>query len=132
MKPDKTILFTPKFWPDKENWSHPSDEGIDFDNLNLMLLLAYRQKLRLYYRNWVNVWRTYAYFSKYAFASVPLLWIVTKSWLLAITELAILIAATIIVHKKLDHFNKFRFLIPGLLDSYLVDQFGELLPFEDE
>jgi len=131
MKAGNDIFFTPKFWPERENWSMPSDEGVDFDNLSIMHLFAYRQKFRLYYRNWVAVWRTYVYYLKYAFIIVPIIYLITRSWWIAGITLVILVAAKMFAHKKLNFFNQIRFFVPGILDSYLENQFGDLLPFND-
>jgi len=81
MKSGKIIYFKLKFWPDKENRKIPEDNDIDFDNLNVYALLRYRNEMRLYYRNWVAVWRTYKYFTRFIPLLLPITWLFSTYWI---------------------------------------------------
>jgi hypothetical protein len=106
MSSNRIIYITPRFWPEKEDRNLPFDEGIDWDNPNVVMVLTFRNKYRLYYRNWVAVWRTYEYYSKWALGIVPLALLYGKNLWMGAFALALLRARYLLrqsVHKASGH-----------------------------
>jgi len=88
--------------------------------------------MRLYYRNWVAVWRTYKYFTRFIPLMLPIIWLFCTYWIASGVILLIWGICWYIFYKKLKKFNEIRFLVPGLFDYRLTPHFGEMLPFDDE
>ncbi|HPQ35174.1 MAG TPA: hypothetical protein PK563_11815 [Tenuifilaceae bacterium] len=125
----KDIVFiTPKFWPDKENRRVPLDKDVDYENP--YEVLKHRQKVRLFYLNWVQVWRTYVYYSKWAIGIVPLVFLLTKSFWAAAIALAAWIVCRFYFLNKLKSITKFKILAMGILDRFIIPHLGYIEPFE--
>lgn len=131
MEKQKTIYFKPKFWPDREYKKCPNDSKLLVDEPAITDIIRYRQEMRLYYRNWIEVWRTYSYFTNYGIIVIPLIGIL--SWNL-IVFLAFAVPFLIFkryIGNKLWGLMGLRILVKGLMDPQLVPVFGYLPPFED-
>jgi hypothetical protein len=122
------IYIELKFWPDKENRECPSDENVDYDNP--YEILKHRQKLLLFYRNWISVYRTYYFILKWAIIVVPIVQMISNSlWASGITFI-IWGLGMIYTYKKLILFFKFKFLAIHLVDPLITPYFGKLEPFD--
>jgi len=132
METQKTFYFKPKFWPDREYRKCPDDSKLLVDDPAITDVLRYRQEMRLYYRNWIEVWRTYSYFTNYLFIVIPLIGLL--SWnLFVFLVLAIpFLVFKRHIGKKLWSFAGLRILIQGFMDPQLRPVFGYLTPFEDQ
>lgn len=125
---ENIIYITPKFWPDKEHKNVPLDEHVDYNNP--YKVLEHRQKIKLFYLNWVEVWRTYVYFSKWAIGLVPLVFLLTNSlWATGIVFLVWIICRIYFI-RKLRSLIRFKFLASGIIDPYIVPYLGPVEPFE--
>jgi hypothetical protein len=123
-----TVYFTPKFWPDSKHRFVPLDEHVDYQNP--FEVLKHRQEVRLFYRNWVQVWRTYAYLSSWLIGLVPIVYILSNSLWAAGIALGACLVCKIFFTRKLDSWTKFKYLASGLLDQHIVPYLGSLEPFE--
>lgn len=132
METQKIIYFRPKFWPDKENRRHPDDSKLAGDEPPITEVLRYRQEMRLYYRNWIEVWRTYSYFTNYGIYVIPIIGLITWSWIVFLALAVPFVIFKRHIGNKLWNLHGIKFLIPGLLDADLVKHFGYLLPFDDD
>jgi hypothetical protein len=120
--------ITPKFWPDKEDKDLPLDKDVDYTNP--FDVLKHRQKVRLFYRNWVEVWRTYAYYSKWAIGVVPLVGVLTNSkWATGVTFI-LWLSFRIYFSRKLTSIVKFKFIATAILDRFIEPHIGPIEPFE--
>ena len=132
MKTQKIIFFRPKFWPGKEYRKLPDSSKLLADEPAITDLLRYRQEMRMYYRNWIEVWRTYSYFTDYGIYVIPIIGLITWSWIVFLA-----LAIPFVIFKRhignmLWNLHGLRFLVPGFLDKDLVKHFGYLPPFDDE
>ena len=132
MEPDRINCFKPKFWPDREHRNVPGDEALLEDEPAMTDLLAYRQKMRLYYRNWIDVWRTYCYFTNFGVIVIPLIAVITWSWKVFFLLALPYCSFKRYVNRRLWSLRKLGILVQGLFDRQLSEYFGSLLPFDDE
>jgi len=132
MEKQKIIYFRPKFWPDREYRKPPDGSRLLVDEPAITDVMRFRQEMRLYYRNWIDVWRTYSYFTNYGIIVIPLIGLLSRSW---IVFLALAIPFMIFkrhIGNKLWDLNGLRIIVPGVFDYLLTPVFGYLPPFEDE
>lgn len=132
MEERKVIYINPRFWPDRENRKLPDDTFLLDDEPSIIEKLRFRQQARLYYRNWIEVWRTYSYFTDYGIIAIPLIGLATWS-----LKVFLMLAIPFLFFKRyignrLWNLNGLRIIIQGFFDPELVEQFGTLPPFEDE
>ena len=132
MKEQKVFYIKPRFWPERENRKRPDDTFLLDDEPSIVEKLRYRQQMRLYYRNWIEVWRTYSYFTDYGIFVIPLIALAAWSW-----KLFVVLAIPFFIFKrhignKLWGLNGLKIIIQGFFDPELVQQFGYIPPFEDE
>lgn len=128
MRTDNDLYFTPKFWPDKDNKEIPLDEKVDYNNP--YEVLRHRQEVRLFYKNWVQVWRTYAYFSKRVIIITPIVYLLTSSLWATGISIAFSLASRIYFTRKLESILKFKMLATSLLDQFIIPHISPLEPFE--
>jgi hypothetical protein len=121
-----------KFFPDKENRKLPKDRVCGENNENKIELLKLRNELRLYYRNWIDVWRTYHYGTRYILAVGIIIGLVFQSYI--VTGIIALFWPVVwyFTKKKMKELDSMAMLISGFLDSDLDSNFGSLLPFSDD
>ena len=101
---------------------------MDYDNP--YEVLKHRQKVILFYRNWIPVYRTYYLIAKWSIIVVPIMQLLTNSlWISGITFI-IWGLCMIYSRRKLKSFLKFKFLAEILIDPYVIPYFGELEPYE--
>ncbi|MBE0675994.1 MAG: hypothetical protein IH591_15160 [Bacteroidales bacterium] len=132
MEEQKVFYIKPRFWPERENRKPPDDTFLLDDEPSIVEKLRYRQQMRLYYRNWIEVWRTYSYFTNYGVFVIPLIALLAWSW-----KLFVILAIPFFIFKrhignKLWGLNGLRIIIQVMFDKELVQHFGYLPPFEDE
>jgi hypothetical protein len=132
MKNKKVRYFKLKFWPDKENRKTPEDRDTGENNENVVELLKLRNEYRLYYRNWIHVWRTYHYITRYLPALGILLGLLFQSYLAAGIVLLFWPAAWFFTKRKMKDLDTMAYLIPGLFDRDLEPHFGKQPPFTDD
>lgn len=127
----KVYYIKPKFWPDRENRKRPDSSCLLADEPAITDIFRYRQEVRLYYRNWIEVWRTYSYFNMYTPLLIPVAGLLLHSWIAAVAVAALWIGWARIIGYYKYRLWSLKILIPGLFDRMISEQYGELLPFED-
>ena len=131
MSRNKIIYITPRLWPEKEDRYLPFDGGIDWENPDIVMVLTFRNKLRLYYRNWVAVWRTYELYSKWALGIVPLALLPGNNLWIGAFALVLWLTAKLFIRNRLHRLFQISVLVPGILDGYIEPFYGKQLPFDD-
>jgi hypothetical protein len=123
--------FRLKFWPDRENRKFPSEERLLEDEHNVYEMMMYRNEFRLYYLNWVDVWETYSYITRYYVPPAILVtWLATGNWILGVSMFILWAwSKYFIVEKKKDNLMKLGVLVPGLFDCQIIKIYGPQLPF---
>ena len=132
METERIHYFTPKFWPDREHRAAPDDEALLEDEPAMTDVLRYRQNMRLYYRNWMDVWQTYSYFTNYGVIAIPLIALFTWSWQVFIILAVPFFFFKRYIGKRLWGLRCLGIIVQGLFDRQLSEHFGYLLPFDDE
>lgn len=132
MNNDHVIYFSPKFWPDRQSRKCPNDSKLLVDEPNPFDVLEYRQAVRLWYRNWVPVWRTYSYYTNFGVLVVPLAGLLTWNIFVFLALALAWVAAKRYIGKKLWDFMCIKYLITGLMDKELIPVFGNLQAFDEE
>lgn len=131
MEKQKVWYFTPKFWPDREHRKLPDDSLLLVDDPSITDIYRYRQEMRLYYRNWIQVWRTYSWFNMWMPLAAPVTGLLARSWIVTVAMLVFYVVfARIIGHRK-HSLWAYRMLVPGLFDGMITEHFGPPIPFEE-
>jgi len=132
METDRITCFKPKLWPDREHRAAPDDGALLEDEPAMTDILRFRQSIRLYYRNWIDVWRTYCYFTNYGVFVIPLIALLTWSWQVFIILAVPFFFIKRFINRKFWGLRNLAILVQGLFDRQLSENFGYLLPFDDE
>jgi hypothetical protein len=123
--------FRLKFWPDRENRKCPTGAQFLEDEDNIYEMMKYRNEFRLYYLNWVDVWETYSYITRYyVLPAILVTWVLTGNWILGVS-LVILWAWSkyYIIEKEKDILKTMGIFVPYLFDRKIVKIYGPQLPF---
>ena len=131
MEKEKVYLFTPKFWPDREHSKRPDDSFLLADDPAITDIFRYRQEMRLYYRNWIQVWRTYSWFNIWMPLAAPVIGLLAGSWIVTVSLLLFYVVFARIIGRKKYSLWAYKILVPGFMDEKISQQFGTLLPFDD-
>ncbi|MBE0676688.1 MAG: hypothetical protein IH591_18680 [Bacteroidales bacterium] len=131
MEKEKVYFFTPKFWPDWEYRRQPDASFLLEDDPAITDMFRYRQEMRLWYRNWIQVWRTYSWFNMHTPLRAPVLGLIFHSWLAAGVVLAFYVIFARVIGKYKYRLWAFKMLVPGFMDEKISQQFGTLLPYDD-
>ncbi|MFZ2338926.1 MAG: hypothetical protein WAW07_04290 [Bacteroidales bacterium] len=131
MEKENVYLFTLKFWPDREYRRQPDDSFLLEDDPSITEMFRYRQEMRLWYRNWIQVWRTYSWFNMQTPLLAPAIGLIFHSWLAAGAVLVFYVIFARIIGKYKYRLWAFKMLVPGFMDEKISQQFGSLLPYDD-
>lgn len=127
----KKIYFRFKLWPDREHRKMPADDCLLPDEPNIYEMYRFRQEVWAYYRNWIDVWRTYSWLNMFTPLLIPVVGLLAQSWLTAIAFTILYVGWARFIGKKKYSLWTLKILVPGFIDPKLVPHFGSLLPFED-
>ena len=131
MEKEKVYLFSPKFWPDTEHRKRPDDSFLLADDPAITDIYRYRQEMRLWYRNWIEVWRTYSWFNMWMPLAAPVIGLLSGSWIVTAALLAIYVVFARIIGSRKHSLWSYRILVTGLFDRMIAEHFGTPIPFED-
>lgn len=131
MEKEKVYVLIPKFWPDREYRRQPDDPFLLEDDPAITDMFRYRQEMRLYYRNWIQVWRTYSWFNMHTPLLAPIFGLIFHSWLAAGAVLLFYVVFARIIGKYKYRLWAYKMLVPGFMDEKISRQFGSLLPYDD-
>ena len=129
MKKAKIILFKWKLLPDRENRKCPDSRTIDNDDL--YQLLRWRQELRLWFRNWRDVWYTYRYLLTFYRWLALLVWVLSGSWIAGLATIALYIPMYLFIRKKISFLDQLEMVMPMMIDPLLTPVFGSLPKFSE-
>jgi len=128
---EKVFYITPKFWPDREHRQRPDDSFLLEDDPAITDIYRYRQEVRLYYRNWIEVWRTYSWFNMWMPIAAPIIGLLAGSWIVTVSLLVFYVVFARIIGRKKHSLSFYRIFVPGLFDGMITEHFGPPIPFED-
>ena len=131
MEKQKVWYFTPKFWPDREHRKMPDDSLLLVDDPSITDIYRYRQEMRLYYRNWIQVWRTYSWFNMWMPLAAPVTGLLARSWIVTVALLVFYVVFARIIGRRKHSLWAYRMLVPGLFDGMIAEHYGPPIPFEE-
>ena len=131
MEKEKVWYIQPKFWPDREHRKRPDDSFLLADDPAIIDIYRYRQEVRLYYRNWIQVWRTYSWFNMWMPFAAPVIGLIAGSWIVTVSLLIFYVVFARIIGRKKHSLSFYRIFVPGLFDGMITEHFGPPIPFED-
>ncbi len=131
MEKEKVFYLKPKFWPDRDHRKKPDDSFLLADDPAIADIFRYRQEVRLYYRNWIGVWRTYSWFNMWMPLAAPVTGLLAGSWIVTVVLLVFYVVFARIIGRKKHSLSFYRIFVPGLFDGMITEHFGLPIPFED-
>ena len=131
MEKEKVFYLKPKFWPDRDHRKKPDDSFLLADDPGIADIFRYRQEVRLYYRNWIGVWRTYSWFNMWMPLAAPVTGLLAGSWIVTVVLLVFYVVFARIIGRKKHSLSFYRIFVPGLFDGMITEHFGLPIPFED-